>query len=82
MWVQIEAQPNLTDATDRARVYAADLPDVNGFRMGSGWYAIALGPYARSDADQVLRVHEGHLEDATAEFKRPDEFKKLVRAGA
>ncbi len=33
-------------------------------------------------ADQVLRVHEGHLEDATAEFKRPDEFKKLVGAGA
>lgn len=57
VWVQIEAQPNLTDATDRARVYAADLPDVNGFSLGGGWYGISLGPYTRSDAEQVLRVY-------------------------
>ncbi|MEM6760428.1 MAG: serine protease [Pseudomonadota bacterium] len=57
VWVQIEAQPNLAEATERARIYADALPDVNGFRMSSGWYAIALGPYARRDADQVLQVY-------------------------
>ncbi|WP_299546031.1 serine protease [uncultured Tateyamaria sp.] len=57
VWIQIEAQPNLNEATARARVYAADLPDVNGFSLGGGWYGIALGPYARSDAEQVLRVY-------------------------
>ncbi|WP_299691474.1 serine protease [uncultured Tateyamaria sp.] len=57
VWVQVEAQPNLADATDRARVFAADLPDVNGFALGGGWYGIALGPYARPDAEQVLRVY-------------------------
>ena len=57
VWVQVEAQPNLAEATARARVYAADLPDVNGFSVGGGWYAIALGPYARTDAEQVLRVY-------------------------
>ncbi len=57
MWVQIEAQPNLTDATERARIYAGDLPDVNGFALGGGWYGISLGPYARDDAEQVLRVY-------------------------
>ncbi len=57
VWVQVEAQPNLADATARAQVYAADLPDVNGFALGGGWYGIALGPYARADAEQVLRVY-------------------------
>ncbi|MBY5933047.1 trypsin-like peptidase domain-containing protein [Tateyamaria omphalii] len=57
VWIQIEAQPNLNAATDRARIYAAELPDVNGFSLGGGWYGIALGPYARSDAEQVLRVY-------------------------
>ncbi|MEL7091039.1 MAG: serine protease [Pseudomonadota bacterium] len=57
VWVQIEAQPNLATATERARAYAAELPDVNGFALGGGWYGIALGPYARRDADQVLRVY-------------------------
>lgn len=57
VWVQIEAQPNLAEATERARIYAADLPDVNGFSLGGGWYGIALGPYTRADAEQVLRVY-------------------------
>lgn len=59
VWVQIEAQPNLADATERARFFAADLPDVNGFSLGGGWYGIALGPYTRRDAEQVLRVYRG-----------------------
>ncbi len=57
VWVQIEAQPTLAEAEARARAYAADLPDVNGFSLGGGWYAIALGPYARNDAEQVLQVY-------------------------
>ncbi|MDX1780707.1 MAG: peptidoglycan-binding domain-containing protein, partial [Thalassovita sp.] len=56
VWVQIEAQPNLTTAQDRIRDYAASLEDVNGFVMPGGWYAISLGPYARADAEQVLDV--------------------------
>lgn len=57
VWVQIEAQPTLNSALERARAYAAELPDVNAFSLGSGWYGIALGPYARPDAEQVLRVY-------------------------
>ncbi len=45
-WLQIEAQPDLAGAIDRARAYAALFPDVAGFQLRSGWYAIALGPYA------------------------------------
>lgn len=57
VWVQIEAQPTLNSALERASDYAAELPDVNAFSLGSGWYGIALGPYSRPDAEQVLRVY-------------------------
>ncbi len=57
VWVQIEAQPSLNEATSRAREYAAQLEDVNGFSLGGGWYGIAVGPYRRADAEQVLRAY-------------------------
>lgn len=56
-WVQIEAHPSLTEARARASIFALRLPDVNGFALGGGWYGIALGPYTRPDAEQVLRVY-------------------------
>ncbi len=58
VWVQIEARPNLAQATERARIYASQLEDVNGFSLGRGWYGIAVGPYRRSDAEQVLREYK------------------------
>lgn len=53
-WVQIEAHPTLSQAEDRARAYAPRLENVNGFRLSSGWYAIALGPYAPPIAEGEL----------------------------
>jgi S1-C subfamily serine protease len=49
-WVQVESAPTLSIAQDRARDYAARLDNVAGFRSGSGWFAIALGPYTPQDA--------------------------------
>ncbi len=54
-WVQVEAQPNLRKAQERARAYAGAFEDVNGFAIGSGWYAIAMGPYSAEDAERRLR---------------------------
>jgi len=54
-WVQIEARPTEAQAVDRAAAYAVRLPNVNGFALPSGWYAIALGPYDRFTAEQELR---------------------------
>jgi peptidoglycan hydrolase-like protein with peptidoglycan-binding domain len=54
-WVQIEARPSEAQAIERARAYAARLPNVNGFALPSGWYAIALGPYDPFTAEQELR---------------------------
>ena len=45
VWLQIEAQPTLEEARDRAQAYSGVFPETNGFRLRSGWYAIALGPY-------------------------------------
>jgi len=63
VWVQVEARPSLREAQERAQAYANVLPDVNGFQLNSGWYAIVIGPYLRSDAEQVLRVYraEGQI---------------------
>ena len=57
VWVQIEAQPSLTEAQTAARRYGASLADVNGFSLGNGWYAIALGPYRQEEAERVLQVY-------------------------
>lgn len=54
-WVQIEAQPTLAQAEERARAYSAAFSDVAGFRMASGWYVIALGPYDPESALARLR---------------------------
>ena len=54
-WIQIEARPNEAQALERALDYARRLPNVNGYALPSGWYAIALGPYDRFTAEQELR---------------------------
>ena len=36
VWVQVEAQPTLREAEDRARAYAGAFPDVSGYRLRSG----------------------------------------------
>lgn len=55
-WIQVEALPSLLEAEERVRDYAEYLPNVNGFAVGSGWYAVALGPYgSRADATGELR---------------------------
>lgn len=59
-YIQIEAQPSLTRAEDRARDYASVLNDVNGFSLGGGWYGLALGPYPRAEAEALLRQLRGN----------------------
>lgn len=53
-WIQVEARPNQAEALARAGDYAARVADVNGFRLASGWYAIALGPYSDDKARRLL----------------------------
>ena len=59
-WIQIEAQPTLTQATEAARGYALEFPNVVGFNLSGRWHAIALGPYATEaeaeSARQALRA--------------------------
>lgn len=59
VWIQVEAQPSLRSAEDRVRSYAVRLPDVAGFQQSRNWYAIALGPYERVDAERLLRQLRG-----------------------
>lgn len=50
VWIQIEAKNSRGAAEDRARDWAMGLPDVSGHALASGWFAIALGPYAADQA--------------------------------
>ena len=54
IWLQIEAQPSLQGATERARAYAAVFPETQGYKLRSGWYAIALGPYGVAEGAAQL----------------------------
>lgn len=54
-FVQLEARPDLNSASDLVRAYAAGLENVNGFRMTSGWYGIALGPFSEEEAVATLQ---------------------------
>ena len=54
-WIQVKAERTLREAEASARAYAARLSPVAGFRMRSGWYAIALGPFSRPEAERTLR---------------------------
>lgn len=54
-WIQIAARSSLTKAQEEAENYQQNRQNVSGFALGSGWYGIALGPYDRKDAEQLLR---------------------------
>jgi len=54
-WIQIEAQPTLSAAQERAAIYDRQLDNVAGFSVGRGWFGIMLGPYTRDDAETLLR---------------------------
>ena len=52
-WVQIAARPTLAEATDYARSTSARLSGIHGFYLGNGFYAIAIGPFDRPEAERV-----------------------------
>ena len=49
-WLQIEAQPSLERAQERAADYAGAIRNVAGYRLGStNWYAVVVGPQGESE---------------------------------
>ncbi len=54
VWIQVEALPTLGRAQSTAEGYASQVEDVEGYYLGSGWYGVALGPYAPGEAEAVL----------------------------
>lgn len=53
-WIQLESHPNLAVTEQAIRAYGAQIQDVNGFNLGGGWYAVALGPYTAEEAERVM----------------------------
>lgn len=59
VWIQLESHPDLSTAEARVRAYSRLIPAVNGYRLQTGWYAIALGPYAPAEGAAVLNQLRG-----------------------
>ena len=55
-WIQLEAHPDLTASEEGARFYAQLGENVAGFRLESGWYVVALGPFNRQDSQARLSI--------------------------
>ena len=53
-WLQVEARPTESAAQERALVYSEPFPNVEGYRLRSGWYAVVLGPFAPAEAESEL----------------------------
>src|SRR6056300_842110 len=53
-WIQIEAKQSLIQAEERAKEYAQELDDIAAHSLGSGWYAISMGPYPTPQAQAIL----------------------------
>ncbi|KPQ13940.1 MAG: putative peptidoglycan binding domain [Rhodobacteraceae bacterium HLUCCO18] len=53
VWIQIESYAALGNTEARIRTYTPEFDNVNGLNAG-GFYAIALGPYVRAEAQRVL----------------------------
>lgn len=55
VWIQIEAKNSRPRIEDRLQFWSEALPNATAFAMASGWYAVAIGPYSREEADLVLQ---------------------------
>ena len=71
-WLQIEARPSLAEAQERAQAYAGVFDNVNGFKLSSGWYGIALGPFTPEEAQRKLDLLIGEKMIPSDSFIAPD----------
>ncbi len=77
VWVQIEALPTLREAEDRARAYASAFPNVAGFQLRSGWYAILVGPYGvEAGAGRLVELTRENLVPADSFIADTTDFRQ------
>jgi len=82
VFIQIEAQPSLTQAEDSLRQYASTVQDLNGFALSGGWYAIALGPYSADEAPALLRnLRRAGLIPRDSYVARPSDYASVLARG-
>ena len=53
-WVQVEAHPNQIEAIDEARAYSTSISEVNAYDIGTGWFAVSIGPFDEAEAQARL----------------------------
>lgn len=53
-FIQVEAQPDIRSARQRARDFARNFAGVRAFRTPTGWYAVSIGPIDAGIAEDEL----------------------------
>lgn len=59
-WIQIEAQPTVAKAVERAEAWAGVFPDVAAYETRTGWTVVTLGPYDPAEAAGRLNELRGN----------------------
>lgn len=54
-FVQLQALPSQGEAEAQAQAYGGRFPNLQGYRLNSGWYALMLGPYDSAEAAEAAR---------------------------
>lgn len=76
-WIQIEAHPDIATARKRAGLFAERFDAVRGFRLDTGWYAIAIGPLgARRAEEEALRLRRSGLIPRDAYYTDGQEYRE------
>lgn len=55
-YIQVEAQPSLSEGVATAEQYQRITGNAQGFRLGDAWYAVVLGPFDVREAEIQLQM--------------------------
>jgi len=75
-WIQVEAHPDIATARARAALFSGRFDSVRGFRLDTGWYAIAIGPLdARQAEAEARRLRRSGLIPRDAYYTDGQEYR-------
>lgn len=74
-WIQIEAKQTQDEAMERIAVYAEIMPEVGGFELSNGWFAVAIGPFSTIESEFLItQFRRTGLIPPDSYISSPDQF--------
>ncbi len=74
-WIQVEAKATEAEAMERISVYSAIMPEVGGFELTNGWFAVAIGPFSSLESEFLIaQFRRTGLIPPDSYISSPDQF--------